>query len=81
MKKADIINMETIAYYSGLNGIEIKYIEYGFNDYIYCVSGAWGEKANQKPHKLKVYYNNDNYCYIKLYGYRIPLNECLRANI
>ena len=80
MRKAEIMEMETIAYYSGLNGIEIKHIEYGINDYIYCVSGAWGSKSNQKPHKLKVYYNNDN-DYIKLYGYRIPLNECLRTNI
>ena len=29
---------ESIAYYSGLNGLEIK----GIDDYIYCVSGAWG---------------------------------------
>lgn len=33
---------ESIAYYSGLNGLEIKGIEYSINDYIYCVSGAWG---------------------------------------
>lgn len=80
MKKAEIMEMETIAYYSGLNGIEIKKIEYGIDDHIYCVSGAFDEKANQRPHKLKVHYNNDN-SYIKLYGYRIPLNECLRVNI
>ena len=33
---------KSIAYYSGLNGLEIKGIEYGINDYVYCVSGAWG---------------------------------------
>lgn len=33
---------ESIAYYSGLNGLEIKGIEYGINDFVYCVSGAWG---------------------------------------
>ena len=27
---------ESIAYYSGLNGLEIKGIEYGIDDYIYC---------------------------------------------
>lgn len=32
---------ESIAYYSGLNGLEIKGIEHGIDDYIYCVSGAW----------------------------------------
>lgn len=37
---------ESIAYYSGLNGLEIKGIEYGINDYVYCVSGCWyGGKA------------------------------------
>ena len=30
---------ESIAYYSGLNGIEIKGIEHGIDDYVYCVSG------------------------------------------
>ena len=33
---------ESIAYYSGLNGLEIKGIEHGIDDYIYYVSGAWG---------------------------------------
>ena len=29
---------ESIAYYSGLNGLEIKGIKYGIDDYIYCIS-------------------------------------------
>lgn len=33
---------ESIAYYSGLNGLEIKGIEHGIDDHVYCVSGAWG---------------------------------------
>lgn len=32
---------KSIAYYSGLNGLEIKGIEYGINDLVYCVSGCW----------------------------------------
>lgn len=28
---------ESIAYYSGLNGLEIKSIEYGINDYVFIV--------------------------------------------
>ena len=35
-----------IAYYSGLNGLEIHGIEYDIDDYIYCVSGAWGGGAS-----------------------------------
>ena len=55
--------METIAYYSGLNGLEIKGIEYGIDDHVLCVSGAWNGKP--KPHRLKIYYTSEN-AYIKL---------------
>lgn len=48
---------ESIAYYSGLNGLEIKGIEYGINDLVYCVSGCWyGGKAAQRFHRCKIYY-------------------------
>lgn len=43
---------ESIAYYSGLNGLEIKGIEYGINDYVYCVSGAWG--GGKAFHRCKI---------------------------
>lgn len=45
---------ESIAYYSGLNGLEIKGIEHGIDDYIYCVSGAWG--GGKAFHRCKVQY-------------------------
>ena len=45
---------ETIAYYSGLNGLEIKGIEYGIDDYIYCVSGAFG--GGKAFHRCKIQY-------------------------
>lgn len=41
MTKKDILKTETIAYYSGFNGLEIKGIEHGIDDYVLCVSGAW----------------------------------------
>lgn len=74
-KKEVCLNNESFAYYSGFGGLEFKKIEYGIEDYIYCVSGVWTGKPSF--HKLKVYYNGDNN-YIKLHGYRIPLNECIR---
>ena len=46
---------ESIAYYSGLNGLEIKGIEYGIDDYIYCVSGAWGRRESVPPLQDTVY--------------------------
>ena len=78
MTKKDILKMETIAYYSGFNGLEIKGIEYGIDDYVLCVSGAWNGKP--KLHRLKIYYTSEN-AYIKLSGYRIPLDECIRTEV
>lgn len=78
-KKQQIIDMPTVAYYSGFGGIEIKDIEYGINDYIIAVSGAWC--SNKSVHRVKIYYGANGNAYFKLYGVRIPLNECIRTNI
>ena len=78
MNKKDILKMETIAYYSGFNGLEIKGIEYGIDDHVLCVSGAWNGKP--KPHRLKIYYTSEN-AFIKLHGYRVPLDECIRTGV
>lgn len=75
-KREQCLNNDTIAYYYGLGGVEIKHIEYGIDDYIYCVSGAWCSK--KRYHKLKVYYTEKG-DYIKLHGYKIPLDECIRV--
>ena len=74
-KKEVCLNNDSFAYYSGFGGLELKKIEYGINEYIYCVSGAWTGKKGY--HKLKVYYD-DNGDYIKLHGYKIPLSDCIR---
>ena len=73
---------ESIAYYSGLNGLEIKGIEYGIDDYIYCVSGAWyGGKAAKQYHRVKVQYTRKGAAFLRVHGYRIPLNECIRMGV
>mgnify|MGYP001351508822 CR=1 FL=1 len=74
-KKQVCLNNKAFAYYSGCGGVEIHHIEYGIDDHIYCVSNAWHGK--KRYHKLKVYHDNDD-SYIKLRGYKIPLNECIR---
>lgn len=76
MKKQDIINIPSIAYYSGYNGLEVKNIEYGIDDYLLCVSGAWIGKP--KAHRLKIYYKNNGSAYVILNGHKIPLDECIR---
>ena len=69
---------ESIAYYSGLNGLEIKGIEHGIDDYIYCVSGAWG--GGKAFHRCKVYYIGE-VPYFRAHGYKIPLDECIRMGV
>ena len=68
-----------IAYYSGLNGLEIHGIEYGIDDYIYCVSGAWG--GGKVFHRVKVQYTRNGAAFFVVNGYRIPLAECIRMGV
>ena len=64
------------AYYSGFNGLEIHGIEYGVDDFLYCVSGAWG--GGKAYHRLKIQYTRGGEPFVRLHGYRVPLNECVR---
>lgn len=68
-----------IAYYSGLNGIEIHGIEYGIDDYIYCVSGAWG--GGKAFHCCKIQYTGSGAAFFRVCGHRIPLDECIRIGV
>lgn len=75
---------ESIAYYSGLNGLEIKDIEYGIDDFVYCVSGCWyGGKAARRFHRCKIYYpaNGKASAFFRVDGYKIPLDECIRMGV
>ena len=66
---------ETIAYYSGLGGIELKHVEHSIDDYLYCVSGAWRGYDYKKYHKLKIRYDSKGTPFVKLNGYKIVLDE------
>ena len=82
MKKREYCEShESIAYYSGLNGLEIKGIEHGMEDYVYCVSGAWG--GGKGFHRCKIYYpvNERKSAFFKVHGYRVPLDECIRIGV
>lgn len=75
-KKQICENKATVAYYSGLGGLEIKQIEYGIEDHIFLVAGAWHGKRTY--HRLKIYYGAKN-CYVRLFGQRCPLSEFIRS--
>ena len=77
-KKEYCLNNPATAYYSGFSGLEIHGIEYGTEDYLYCVSGAWSSKKSY--HKLKIYYN-DQGDYVRLHGYKVPMDECIRIEV
>ena len=82
MKKAEkkyYLEKEYIGYYSGYSGIEIKEIQYGIDDYIVFVAGAWC--SNKSVHRSKVYYTLSGRDYFRYNGNRIYLDECIRAGI
>ena len=74
MTRDEILNMNAIAFMYDLGGIEIKQIEYGDDDYIYCVSDAWYSKPT--THKVKIHYADEPY--IVLHGQRFKLDEAIR---
>ena len=64
------------AYYYGLNGLECHGIEYGIDDYMYLVSGAWcGVKSF---HRVKIRYTSGGNPFVIVHGYRCPLDEFVR---
>ena len=74
-KKEICLSNLSFAYYSGFGGLEVKFIEDGINDYLYCVSGAWS--AEKHYHKLKIHGSYDG-AYIRLHGYRCFLHDFIR---
>ena len=77
-KKEYCTTHKSIAYYSGLNGFEIKGIEYGIEDFIYAISNSWYDRRNMKYHKLMVRYDRKSNPYVMCRGYKIPLSDCIR---
>ena len=85
-EKQKYLEKKYIGYYSGWSGIEIKDIQYGIDDYIIFVAGAWC--GNKSVHRSKVYYTvglkspyGDARAYFRYNGNRIYLDECIRAGI
>ena len=77
-KREYCLKNPAIAYYSGLNGLEI----HGIEDHVYCVSGAWyGGKRAKRYHRVKVQYTLKGSAFFVVHGYRIPLDECIRMGV
>lgn len=76
MKKNEIFGMKSVAYASMLGGLEVKAIEYGINDYMLFVTGAWHGQCN--AHKRKINYTASGRAYVTCRGYRCYLDEIIR---
>lgn len=67
----------SVAYYSGFNGLEIKGVEHGLDDHLYCVSNVCGGEKAQKYHRCKIYYEGKD-AFFRVSGYKISFNECIK---
>ena len=78
MKRTDYIDKPALGYWSEFNGVEIKEIGNGVNDYIICVSGAWGKRESKAVHKVTIHYSPTGCAYIRIYGRRLYLDEAIK---
>lgn len=85
------LSQKTIAYHTDMNGIEIKAIEYGINDYVYCISNSLASDNNLKGyHHVKIHeefsIGGEIRPYIKILGAdrkynKVYLDEAIRTNV
>lgn len=66
-----------VAYVSRNAGLEIHGIEYGVNDYVYAVSGAWAGTAAYRFHRVRIDYTARGRAYFRIRGSRVYLDECI----
>ncbi|RHC58320.1 hypothetical protein DW839_01840 [Enterocloster bolteae] len=67
-----------IAYASRNAGLEIHGIEYGINDYVYAVSGAWAGAAAHSYHRARIDYTAAGRAFFRIFGGRVYLDECIK---
>lgn len=81
-EKQYYLNCRTLGYWSADDGIEVKKIEYGIEDYMIVVSGSF--TGNRRVHKVKINSAEDRFgyrAYIKINGKRYYTDECIRNGI
>lgn len=78
--KKEIEAAKTVAYWSDMGGIEVKFIEYGIDDYLVCVANAWN--GHKTYHKLRIHttHAKDSRTYVVLAGHKLYLDECVRTH-
>ena len=68
-----------LGYWSALGGVEVFCIEHGIDVYVYCQSNCLhGKRAD---HKIKVETTAAGDFFIRLYGVRLYMSECIRNDV
>lgn len=76
-EERDAIAMKTLGYYSGFGGLEIKAVEYGIDEAIIFIVGAW--TGTPEGFRSVIQYNRDGEAFFKYRNAHIYLNDCLRV--
>lgn len=71
-------SLPTFSYWSTLVGVEVKDIEFEDKTYILVVAGTFA--GRRTAHRLRVYYSATKGPYVRLYGTRLYVRECIRYN-
>lgn len=75
-EKIEALAQPSIAYASMLGGTELKRIEYGINETVVFVVGAWCSRP--EIHKSRIYYKSNGDAFFTYKGCRISLSDCIR---
>lgn len=70
----DYREMPTVGCWYDMGGVELKEIEYGFDDCAKVVAGTMS--STPTSHRLKIYYDSQE-PYIRLHGRRLKFSECM----
>lgn len=75
-EKQAYMEQKSVGYYSGFGGIEVKEIQYGIEDYIIFVAGAWC--SAKSVHRRKIQYNMSGDNFIVFANCRLYLRDFMR---
>ena len=78
-EKRELDNLPTIGYWSALGGVEVKKVEYGIEDYIVCISNAWGGKKAYHRVRIKYTHAKDSREYIDIEGTKLYLDQGVKC--
>lgn len=77
-KKQVCLENKSFAYYSWFGWMELKYIEYWINDYVYRIDNAWCPSRWTRFHKSQIFYDKDWEAYFRPWSVKAYFKDCIR---